>query len=478
MATMTGDLAQTRRRPGYLQIPFRRETYAQLLYVLLALPRAAVSFPLVVLPMFLPLLLPAGIYAWWVVADAERFLARHLLGLAVPAPARPGGPLLERSVRMLRSADTWRAAAYLCLTLPFACLALPLTVGVITVLAAYAALGPLLAIFAPAPWLVGIHLALPLAGSLPAGAPVSSGERGLWLFTGLAAWAALPGGLALARVLASAWGWVVRALLAESAGAQRLREAEAAARRDRSRAEAADRSRRALVVNASHELRTPVAAISAHLESLLMDTEAGAPGLVPDDLRAQLRVAHRESERLGALVDDLLVLARADAGELRLDLGPVAAGEVIAEVCAARGPLARRGRQVTLVHDVPAGLPPVSADRQRLGQVLENLVRNAVTHTPPGGIVSLTLSRGAPGFLDLSVADTGSGIAPEDVDRIFERFYRTDAARARGAGGFGLGLAIVRDLVQAMGGSISVFSTPGEGSTFRLQLAVAGGPDR
>jgi two-component system OmpR family sensor kinase len=296
---------------------------------------------------------------------------------------------------------------------------------------------------------------------------------------GLVAWAALPAGLALPRALAGAWGWVVRALLAESPGAQRLREAEAAARRDRSRAEAADRSRRALVVNASHELRTPVAAISAHLESLLMATEAGESGaLHPDELRAQLGVAYRESERLGSLVDDLLVLARADADELRLDIASVAAGDVMAEVCEALRPLAWCERQVTLVHDVPAGMPPVCADRQRLGQVLENLVRNAVTHTPPGGIVSLSLSPGAPGFLALSVADTGSGMAPEEVERIFERFYRTDAARARGAGGFGLGLAIVQDLVRAMGGRISVASTPGQGSTFRLELPLAGGPDR
>ncbi len=141
-------------------------------------------------------------------------------------------------------------------------------------------------------------------------------------------------------------------------------------------------------------------------------------------------------------------------------------------------PLARRERQITLVRDVTPDLPRVLADRQRLCQVLLNLARNAITYTPTGArIVSITLSRAPtnPDFLLLTVADTGIGIAPEDLDRIFERFYRTDASRARTSGGFGLGLAIVRDLVTAMGGSVRAESTPGEGSRFHVMLRIADG---
>ena len=136
-------------------------------------------------------------------------------------------------------------------------------------------------------------------------------------------------------------------------------------------------------------------------------------------------------------------------------------------------PLARRERQVTLTRSIPPDLPLVLADRQRLMQVLLNLVRNAITYTPAGGIVSISLERSDATQVALIVADTGMGIPPEELERVFERFYRTDASRARSTGGFGLGLAIVRDLVTAMGGSISAESTVGEGSRFRLLLHVA-----
>ncbi|HEX6778591.1 MAG TPA: ATP-binding protein, partial [Ktedonobacterales bacterium] len=122
---------------------------------------------------------------------------------------------------------------------------------------------------------------------------------------------------------------------------------------------------------------------------------------------------------------------------------------------------------------IPPNLPPVLADRQRLMQVLLNLVRNAITYTPAGGIVSLMLEQADAGHIAITVADTGIGIPPEDLERVFDRFYRTDASRARATGGFGLGLSIVRDLVNAMGGSIGVTSAVGEGSQFRVLLRVA-----
>src|SRR5262249_9731232 len=162
-----------------------------------------------------------------------------------------------------------------------------------------------------------------------------------------------------------------------------------------------------------------------------------------------------------------------DAGELRLDLRPVEVAGVVEEVYEALSPLARRERQVTLVREVPAGLPLVLADRQRLAQVLLNLVRNGITYTPAGGIVSISAERDGPDHLALSVADTGIGIPPEELSRVFERFYRADASRARASGGFGLGLAIVRDLVEAMGGTVGAESVAGQGSRFRVVRRIA-----
>ena len=173
---------------------------------------------------------------------------------------------------------------------------------------------------------------------------------------------------------------------------------------------------------------------------------------------------------VGALVDDLLALARADANELRLDVAPTDALGAVAEVYDA---LARREREITLVREAPDALPPVLADRARLVQVLLNLVCNAITYTSAGGIVSLMLTQPDPAHVAITVADTGIGIPPEDLARIFDRFYRTDSSRARATGGFGLGLSIVRDLVQAMGGTVTVASTVGDGSRFTIMLRVA-----
>jgi two-component system phosphate regulon sensor histidine kinase PhoR len=231
------------------------------------------------------------------------------------------------------------------------------------------------------------------------------------------------------------------------------------------RAEKADQSRRELMVNASHELRTPVASISAHVESLLK------PGREMDDeTRKYLSVVAAETDRLGSLVDDVLSLARADADELRLDIRPVDVATVIDQVCATLAPLARRERNLSLVHSSAAGLPRAMADRDRITQVITNLVRNAVNNTLDGGIISVeaNLERDR---VAITVSDTGIGMEPEDLERIFDRFYRTDQSRARDTGGSGLGLAIVRDLVTAMGGSVEAESTPGRGTVFHVGLA-------
>jgi two-component system phosphate regulon sensor histidine kinase PhoR len=254
----------------------------------------------------------------------------------------------------------------------------------------------------------------------------------------------------------------------------KLAQARAMAEEERAKAARAEASRRALIVNVSHELRTPIASIRGHAEALLIETEGGDSNTSSrETLQNYLTIIQQEAERLGVLVDDLLSLARSDADELRLNITAVNAGEIVEEVYQAMVLLAHRERQVTLVRSVLPTLPPVLADRQRLAQVLLNLVRNAISYTPEGGIVSLTMEESDANHLVITVADTGIGIPQDELDLIFERFYRVDASRARTSGGFGLGLAIARDLVQAMGGSITVESKQGEGSCFRVFLRIA-----
>jgi signal transduction histidine kinase len=277
------------------------------------------------------------------------------------------------------------------------------------------------------------------------------------------------------NALAYVSGQFARVMLGLSDTSIQLAQAKAIAVEERAKAERADQSRRELIVNVSHELRTPIASIRGHAESLLMEMEEEEGGNAPDpaELRDYLNIVHREAERLSALVEDLLSLARMDSDELHLDVVPIVAGEVVEEVYITMAPLAGRERQVTLIRKVDPVLPLILADRQRLVQVLLNLIRNAITYTPQGGIVSITVERADAGYLALVVADTGIGIPNDDLERVFERFYRTDTSRARTSGGFGLGLAIVRDLVNAMGGSITVESKVGEGSCFRVLLRIA-----
>ena len=270
--------------------------------------------------------------------------------------------------------------------------------------------------------------------------------------------------------IAFVWGLFARTMLGMSDNALRLEQARMLAEQERVRAEQAEQRRRELVVNVSHELRTPVASISGHVESLLLATQEGTVTPPPAILYTYLNIVHTEVGRLGMLVDDLLSLARAETGELRLHITDVNASDVIEEVYQALMPLALRERQVTLVRGTSPNTPPVLADRQRLAQVLLNLVRNAITSTPTGGIVEMSLEQPDAQHLALVVADSGIGIAADDLVHIFERFYRVDTSRTRASGGFGLGLAIVHDLVTAMGGTISVTSDVGKGSRFCVVL--------
>jgi signal transduction histidine kinase len=229
-----------------------------------------------------------------------------------------------------------------------------------------------------------------------------------------------------------------------------------------------EQSRRDLVANVSHELKTPIAAIRAHLENLLDGVEQPDP--------ATLGVMLAQVERLGRLVDQLLDLSRLESGEvpLRIEALPLQplVDDLISEI-----DVALPGRGVRVRNDVPADLPALSADRERVHQVLFNLVDNAVRFTPDGGSVTISARR-RNGSVEVAVADTGAGIEAEHLPRLFERFYRADAARTRGEGGTGIGLAIARSVVEAHGGRISAESEPGRGSVFTFDLPAADGGAR
>jgi signal transduction histidine kinase len=229
----------------------------------------------------------------------------------------------------------------------------------------------------------------------------------------------------------------------------------------------ADEARRDLVAAVSHDLRTPLASTRALIEAV-------ADGVVDDpDTRARyLASARGELAKLGRLVDDLFELARIDAGVLQLELQEISLRDLVSDTLASFGPEAER-RGVRLVGEIAPEVDPVVANPSKLQRVLYNLVSNALRHTPSDGTVFL---RAEPEekVVRVEVADTGEGIAPEDLPRVFERSFRGERSRAaleRGDdSGAGLGLAIARGLVEAHGGKIEVASRLGEGSRFSFTL--------
>lgn len=227
-------------------------------------------------------------------------------------------------------------------------------------------------------------------------------------------------------------------------------------------------SRRELVTAVSHELRTPVATIRAYLDSSLEHWD-GAP---PEGLHRDLEVMAREAERLQRLIEDLFTLSRAEGGGLEIASTAVAVGPVLGRSVEAVRPLARDRSRVELLLDVPDELPAILADEGRLEQIVRNLIANAVRHTPPGGVVRVSAEDADP-LVAVRVEDTGEGIAPAELDRIWERFYRTDDARDRDRGGAGLGLALVKELAEAMDGRVEAASTLGVGSRFSVYLPAA-----
>jgi signal transduction histidine kinase len=211
----------------------------------------------------------------------------------------------------------------------------------------------------------------------------------------------------------------------------------------------------------AHDLRTPVARLRARAEAALA-TDASR-----EDAMAALADCVEEADRVTALLTTLLDISEAQTGTMRLALEPVPVADAVRETMALYEDLAE-DRGIRLTADEPAGLV-VHADRQRLRQVLANLVDNALKYTGPGGAVHLgTTPRDADGMVEIAVADTGAGIAPADLPRIWDRLYRAD--ESRGEPGLGLGLSLVQAIVAAHGGVVDVTSEVGRGSTFRVRL--------
>jgi two-component system phosphate regulon sensor histidine kinase PhoR len=217
------------------------------------------------------------------------------------------------------------------------------------------------------------------------------------------------------------------------------------------------------VANVSHEIRTPLTAIHGYIETLLDGALEE-----PEHARRFLEIAHRHTERLGRLVDDLTDLSNIELGRVTLRTEPVRVAEVIESVLAVMSHRAEQGA-VRLGSELAEGLT-VTADRDRLSQILINLVDNAVKYTPAGGQVTVRATSLPEGMAEITVVDTGIGIPPGDLPRITERFYRVDRARSRELGGTGLGLAIVKHLVTAHGGQLRIESQPGRGTAIHVTL--------
>ncbi|HET9920236.1 MAG TPA: ATP-binding protein [Ktedonobacteraceae bacterium] len=232
-----------------------------------------------------------------------------------------------------------------------------------------------------------------------------------------------------------------------------------------------ERVRRDFIANISHELRTPLASVRLLAETL-------EDAIETDTERAQEFVEKIETEvlHLSGLVSELLELARIESGQMPMTMEPVGAEQLVREVMARMLPLAQRHR-VTLRTEITRGETLVAADSKQIARVLVNLVHNAIKFTPSGGTV--VIGTGEEGRVQrFFVRDTGVGIRPEELARIFERFYKADRARSKssyigpGGVGSGLGLAIARHVVEAHGGRISAESIPGEGSTFTFTLPI------
>ncbi len=224
--------------------------------------------------------------------------------------------------------------------------------------------------------------------------------------------------------------------------------------------------RRELVANVSHELKTPLSAIKAYAETLRLGAVND-----PENNLAFVQRIEEQAERLHQLILDMLQIARLEQGQETFEIGPVPLSELIEE-CAHQFAAAAAARQNQQQFRLPDEDLTALADEEGVRTILNNLVDNALKHTPAGGQVTIR-GQSSEREVVVEVQDTGIGIAPQDQARVFERFFRVDKARARELGGTGLGLSIVKHLAQSFGGSVSLVSEPGRGSTFRVHLPRA-----
>jgi len=301
-------------------------------------------------------------------------------------------------------------------------------------------------------------------------------NNALWLAGGLAALVAIGLGLLLARQISSP----VRALTSAARGVasgdldQRVvvhsrDELGELAEAFNAMAEAVGRQetlRRRMAADIAHELRTPLAVIQANLEAILDGIRPLSTDVVAD--------VHQETKLLARLVADLSDLSLAEAGQLPLQKRQTDLA-ALARSTGARFASRAGERGVQLAVEATKGLPNVDVDPDRIAQVLGNLLENALRHTPRGGAVELRLGPGErTDTLQVVVRDTGSGILAEHLPNVFEHFYRADRARSRATGGSGIGLAVVKQLVEAHGGQVWVESPPGQGAVFGLVLPTGG----
>jgi signal transduction histidine kinase len=226
--------------------------------------------------------------------------------------------------------------------------------------------------------------------------------------------------------------------------------------------EKTERLRRNMVADTAHELRTPLSNIRGYLEAIQEGIKKPSPELI--------RSLDEEAFLLSRLVDDLQDLSLAEAGELKLNFQSEDTECLVNQAVDAAETPAKR-KQITITSQVPPALPPVNVDRQRISQVLRNLLDNAITHTPAGGSIVVAAEKQS-NQVKVSVSDTGEGIPAEDLLNVFERFYRVDKSRTRATGGSGLGLTIARRLVEAHGGTIEAKSEPGKGSCFAFTVPI------
>ena len=251
---------------------------------------------------------------------------------------------------------------------------------------------------------------------------------------------------------------------APTEGSSELRQLALAFNSMAANLEDAEQQRRNLMADVAHELRTPVSNIQGYLEAV-------KDGLLQPD-EDTIETIHGQVIHLGHLVEDLRLLAQAEAGALKLHRIPGRMSDVLRGCVDAVRPRAEaKGIRVSL--EAGDAMPNIEMDATRISQVVNNLLENAIIHTPEGGSVAVNAGVAGDGMVRVAVADTGRGIPPQDLDRVFDRFFRSDPSRSRATGGAGLGLTIARQLVEVHGGTIHVENVVPSGARFVFELPIA-----